>query len=119
VSLRAILKAYERIRGEAGEAARKALFKNMQSFDSLAGDLGLSEHMVPARAAVRCFVVGGNSRVKELSGELRNAGYDVKPILSPTVPRGRECLRFSLHAFNTEVEIREVLSILAKALKAL
>ena len=116
-SLRSILKAYEMIQGEAGEGARKSLFKNMQLFDSLVGELGLSEHLVPARAAVRCCEVGGNSRVKGLSGELRNAGYDVKPILSPTVPRGRECLRFSLHAFNTESEIREVLTILAGLLK--
>lgn len=116
-SLRAILKAYQMIQGEAGEAARKSLLENMQSFDSLVENLGLSEHLVPARAAVRCCEVGGNSRVKQLSGELRKAGYDVKPILSPTVPRGRECLRFSLHAFNSESEIREVLTILARLLK--
>jgi 8-amino-7-oxononanoate synthase len=117
VSLMAILKAYERMQGDPGKAAREALFKNMQLFTSLVGDLGLSEYMVPAKAAVRCCEIGGNSRVKSLSEELRLAGYDVKPILSPTVPRGRECLRFSLHAFNTEPEIREVLTILSALLK--
>ena len=116
-NLMAILKAYEMMLGEPGEAARKSLFKNMRLFDTVVADLGLSEHMVPARAAVRCCEIGGNSKVKELSGELRKAGYDVKPILSPTVPRGRECLRFSLHAFNSESEIREVLTILAGLLK--
>ena len=117
VSLMAILKAYERMQGDPGKAAREALFKNMQLFTSLVGDLGLSEYMVPAKAAVRCCEIGGNSKVKSLSEELRLAGYDVKPILSPTVPRGRECLRFSLHAFNTEPEIREVLTILSALLK--
>lgn len=116
-SLLAILKAYERLEGNPGRAAREALFKNMRLFGALVGDLGLSEYMVPAKAAVRCCEIGGNPRVKSLSEELRQAGYDVKPILSPTVPRGRECLRFSLHAFNTESEIREVLTILSGLLK--
>jgi 8-amino-7-oxononanoate synthase len=105
------------MQGEPGEAARKALFENMQLFTSLVGDLGLSEYMLPAKAAVRCCVIGGNSKVTSLSAELRKAGYDAKPILSPTVPRGRECLRFSLHAYNSEAEIREVLTILSGLLK--
>jgi len=116
-SLMAIVKAYELMQGDSGKAAREALFKNMRLFASLVRELGLSEYMVPAKAAVRCCEIGGNSKVKSLSAELRLAGYDVKPILSPTVSRGRECLRFSLHAFNTESEIREVLTILSGLLK--
>ncbi len=116
-SLMAILRAYHWIQGNTGLAAREALFKNIQVFSQLVEDLGLSGYMIPAKAAVRCCEIGGNARVKSLSEGLRKAGYDVKPILSPTVTRGRECLRFSLHAFNTEPQIREVLTILARLLK--
>jgi 8-amino-7-oxononanoate synthase len=116
-SLMAILKAYEKMQGGDGEAARRALLKNIEIFKSLAAELGLSEYILPAKAAVHCCEIGGNSKVKALSSGLRKAGFDVKPILSPTVSRGRECLRFSLHAFNTESEIREVLTILAQLLK--
>jgi 8-amino-7-oxononanoate synthase len=117
VSLRAIVHSYEQLKGRPGEIARDALLSNIKFFDSLVDDLGLSQYMVPARAAIRCCVIGGNSNVKALSAGLRKAGYDVKPILSPTVPQGQECLRFSLHAFNTASEIREVLTILAQLLK--
>ena len=116
-SLMAILKAYERLQGDPGKDAREALYKNMRLFSFLVEALGLSRHMVTAKAAVRCCEVGGNAKVKALSAGLRRAGYDVKPIFSPTVPLGRECLRFSLHAFNTESEIREVLTILSGLLK--
>lgn len=117
VSLHGILKAYESIQGDPGSVARASLLKNIHLFSDRIRELGLSDHMVPARAAVHCCEIGGNSRVKTLSEKLRDAGYDVKPILSPTVPRGRECLRFSLHAYNTPAQIREVLTILAQALK--
>lgn len=117
LSLKAILNAYGWLQADAGAAARATLFKNMQGFSGFVADLGLSRYMLPAKAAVRCCEIGGNSRVKSLSAALRNAGFDVKPILSPTVPKGRECLRFSLHAFNTESQIREVLAILARLLK--
>ena len=117
ISLMAILEGYKRMQKESGEGARGNLFKNIEIFTALVEELGLSEYMLPAKAAVRCCEIGGNSKVKSLSEQLRKAGYDVKPILSPTVPRGRECLRFSLHAFNSESEIREVLTILARLLK--
>ncbi len=116
-SLKAVQDAYKRLQGDAGKAAREALLKNIEVFASLEEAFGLTRYMVPANAAVRCCEIGGNSRVKLVSLELRKAGYDVKPILSPTVPKGRECLRFSLHAFNTESEISEVLTILAGLLK--
>ena len=114
--LQAILQAYNWIQGQEGEAARTALFENTRHFSALVETLGLSPCMGNPRAAIHCCEVGGNARVKSLSAQLREAGYDVKPILSPTVARGKECLRFSLHAYNTEAQIREVLTILAQAL---
>ena len=116
-ALRAILRSYWELNGSPGSDARKALFENIRYFRDLLPELGLEKHFTKAQAAIQCCEVGGNSRVKALSELLRDAGFDVKPILSPTVPRGRECLRFSLHSFNTPVQIREVLTILARALE--
>ena len=44
---------------------------------------------------------------------LHQKGFDVKPVLSPTVPEGQERLRFCLHSFNSETEISNVLQLLA------
>jgi 8-amino-7-oxononanoate synthase len=54
--------------------------------------------------------------VKYVAESLKKEGFEVKPILSPTVPKGRERLRFCLHAFNSEEEISRVLKILTKLL---
>ena len=52
--------------------------------------------------------------MKHIASQLQDKGYDVKPILSPTVPKAKERLRFCLHSYNSKAEISEVLSLLAK-----
>lgn len=49
-------------------------------------------------------------RAKEVSLILRAQGIDVRPILPPTIGRGKECLRVVLHSFNQKKEIDEVLA---------
>jgi 7-keto-8-aminopelargonate synthetase-like enzyme len=44
---------------------------------------------------------------------LQDNGFDVKPILSPTVPVGQERLRFCLHSYNSKNEIKQVLELLS------
>ena len=51
------------------------------------------------------LVCPGNSAVKQLANQLQKAGFDVRPILSPTVAKGSERLRIIIHAFNQEKEI--------------
>jgi 8-amino-7-oxononanoate synthase len=53
--------------------------------------------------------IDGNERAKALSLELSLNGFDVRPILSPTVQQGSECLRLCLHAFNTADEIKSLM----------
>jgi 8-amino-7-oxononanoate synthase len=50
---------------------------------------------------IQVVVVPGNAAVKALAARLQEAGLDVRPILSPTVEKGKERLRIVLHAFNT------------------
>lgn len=63
---------------------------------------------------IQPVVVPGNYVVKTLSDKLRHRGFDVRPILYPTVPEGKERLRIVLHAFNTENDLNELLEILKK-----
>jgi 8-amino-7-oxononanoate synthase len=50
---------------------------------------------------------------------LNQKGFDVRPILSPTVPEGKERLRFCLHSFNSRQEIQQVLEELQQVLGTL
>ncbi len=54
---------------------------------------------------IQAIRIKGNEKVKKASQKLLYAGFDIRPLTSPTVRRGHEILRISLHAFNTESEL--------------
>lgn len=62
--------------------------------------------------SIQPFRVKDNQHAHTLSQKLARHGFDVRPILSPTVPRGEECLRVCLHAYNSEQEVKQLLEIL-------
>ena len=62
---------------------------------------------------IQVVIVPGNTAVKALADRLQGAGLDARPILSPTVEKGKERLRIVLHAFNTEEEIEKLTRLLA------
>ncbi|MFT7189063.1 MAG: 8-amino-7-oxononanoate synthase [Sediminicola sp.] len=70
-------------------------------------------NFIESNSAIQCCVISGNDRVKAIALQLHKKGFDVKPIMSPTVKEGQERLRFCLHAYNTKTEIAEVLRLLA------
>ncbi len=58
---------------------------------------------------IQPIVAPGNSQAKLLSHYLMHHGIDVRPILSPTVPKGKEQLRLTLHSFNTNAQVQDCL----------
>lgn len=68
---------------------------------------------VESESAIQCIIVPGNERVKSASEYLNTRGFDVRPILSPTVPIGKERLRICLHTFNSPEEIRQLRDVLS------
>lgn len=61
-------------------------------------------------------VVPGNVAVRTVAEVVQNDGFDVRPIVSPTVPKGTERIRICLHEFNTEEEVKELIKSLQKAI---
>jgi len=88
------------------------LKSNIQFFNQEKIQLGLKPLFVYSKSAIQCVIIPGNEKVKNIAKQLQEKGFDVKPILSPTVPEGQERLRFCLHSFNSEKEISEVLRLL-------
>lgn len=66
------------------------------------------ENRTHSCSAIQTIVVPGNNPVKQASLLLQHHGFDVRPILSPTVPKGSERLRICLHAYNTPDEIAKL-----------
>jgi 8-amino-7-oxononanoate synthase len=63
-------------------------------------------------SSIKSVVISGNESVKQAARFLNENGFNVKPILSPTVPEGEERLRFCLHSYNTKGEIKKALELL-------
>jgi len=97
----------------------RILEDNINFFNHEVASQGLQNLFIPSTSAIHCCVIIGNTQVKEIAKKLQENGFDVRPILAPTVPEGEERIRFCLHSFNTQKEIKEVLSILAIAIKKL
>jgi len=56
-------------------------------------------------SAIQSMIVPGNTEVKQVCKKIQDADMDVRPILSPTVPKGKERIRVCLHSYNTKGEI--------------
>ena len=112
-----IIAAYEQLL-HTKNTAMDQLNENIRFFDQKAAFLDLKSSFIPSKSAIKSIIIPGNNRVKTLSRKLKESGFDVKPILSPTVPKGQERLRFCLHSFNLEKEIHEVLNLLKELLDA-
>lgn len=72
---------------------------------------------IPSESAIHCVITEGNRNTSEIATNIQARGFDVRPILSPTVPEGSERLRICIHAFNTKNEMDELLAVLASVLK--
>ncbi len=113
-SVATILAAYKLAATPVGFANKEQLQKNIEYFRQELSNLDLDRFFISSRSAIHCCLVPGNDRVKSIAHQLQKCGFDVRPILSPTVPMGQERLRFCLHSYNSSEEISEVLGHLSK-----
>ena len=92
----------------------KKLKENISFFNQQKQLLGIKSLFVYSKSAIHSAIIPGNEKVKQIASQLQEKGFEVKAILSPTVPEGQERLRFCLHSYNTEKEMEEVLIELSK-----
>lgn len=85
---------------------------NINFFKTQISTYNLAQRFILSDTAIQCCIVPGNNNVKQVSNKLLEQGFLVKPILSPTVPEGKERLRFCIHSFNSKTQITEVLQLL-------
>lgn len=118
-SVATILAAYEHLSCDTtkSNSAFKKLRGNIQFFQKELTEQHLQEFFIKSDSAIQCAILPGNARVKHISTTLLEAGFDVKAILSPTVPAGQERLRICLHSYNSQNEIKTLLALLAKSLE--
>jgi 8-amino-7-oxononanoate synthase len=110
-SVATILQSYKQLKKE--KDALEKLKSNIIFFNQEKMRLGLKPFFVYSKSAIQCAIISGNEKVKNIGSQIQQKDFDVRPILSPTVPEGQERLRFCLHSYNSENEITNVLNLLA------
>jgi len=93
------------------------LQENILFFRSEVKRLDLQDYFIKSNSAIHCCIISGNNEVKNIALQIQNKGFNVKAILSPTVPQGKERLRFCLHSYNSKEEIKDLLELLAIFIK--
>lgn len=113
-SVATILMAYQQL--ENAKEIQLELMKNIAHFNQEKNRLSLKPLFVHSKSAIQSAIIPGNERVKSIAQQLQTKGFDVKPILSPTVPEGQERLRFCLHSFNSVDQITQILQLLSNCI---
>jgi len=99
--------AYQFLKTNA-EVLQKTLHQNIQLFRNLSQQLPA----IISNSPIQAVIIGGNEKTRKTACEIQNQGFDVRPILSPTVKLGSERLRICLHVFNNEEEIIQLIKII-------
>lgn len=110
-SVATILVGYQHLKSE--KQTIEQLRGNIVHFNQEKNFLGLKPMFVRSKSAIHSAIIPGNQNVKSIANQLQEKGFDVKAILSPTVPEGQERLRFCLHSYNSKEEISKVLALLS------
>ncbi|MEP5338926.1 MAG: pyridoxal phosphate-dependent aminotransferase family protein [Algibacter sp.] len=98
---------------EKSQTPIQKLHQNILFFKSELIKNQLESIFIQSDSAIHCCIISGNEKVKLIANKLQENGFNVKPILSPTVPKNKERLRFCLHRYNSKEEIIKVLQLLA------
>ncbi|MAZ73997.1 MAG: 8-amino-7-oxononanoate synthase [Flavobacteriaceae bacterium] len=109
-----IISGYEEL-SKTPEKVR--LQSNIEMFQNEIAARQLESHFIESNSAIISCIIPGNDRVKHISEILKKKGFDVKPILSPTVPKGQERLRICLHSYNKHEDISHLIKQLHSLLK--
>ena len=110
-SVATILMGYMHL--ERDKKAIELLRENIIFFNQVKKMLYLSPLFVRSKSAIQSVIIPGNEKGKSIAAALQENGFDVKAILSPTVPVGQERLRFCIHSYNTKEDITKVLTLLS------
>lgn len=93
----------------------KNLFDNIQFWNQTVhrySSISCDENNSP----IKRIITPGNKLAISLSKAMQNEGFHVMPVLSPTVPEGKERLRIVLHNFNLFSDLENFLCSFQKLL---
>lgn len=113
-----ILAAYQYLENSTeAPTAIVQLKENSSLFRKEINRFKLNADFIGSESAIQSCIIPGNDEARSMASKLQGKGYDVRPILSPTVPLGSERLRICLHSYNTSEEIKGLVKLMATFIK--
>ncbi|WP_027002264.1 aminotransferase class I/II-fold pyridoxal phosphate-dependent enzyme [Hugenholtzia roseola] len=91
----------------------KKLQENIDFFGQKIQKKGANMPFMP-ESPIQTVPQKGNLACKTKAKKLQEKGFELRPILSPTVREGQERLRVCLHAFNTHQEIEQLVEAICE-----
>lgn len=113
-NLFAIKSAYDLLQQSEDKIA--ALKNNIRFFKSKLKTVH-SVMLHESSSPIQSIIIPGNEKVRMAAAQIQEKGFDVRPLVSPTVPAGQERIRICLHAFNTEKEVEQLVSAIETSLQ--
>lgn len=71
-----------------------------------------SSNWIKSNTAIQSFIIPGNEQVRKKAKEIQDKGFKVKPIVYPTVAKGTERIRITLHSNQTEADMLALITLL-------
>ena len=81
----------------------------IEKFNNLNSD---NHSQLKSYSPIQALIIPGNDKVRTVAEELQKSGFDIRPILSPTVKKGFERLRICLHTFNSDEDLGHLCNLL-------
>lgn len=78
---------------------------------------GTKDNLPASESQIIPVILGEEKRALEIAADIQEAGFDVRAIRPPTVPKGTSRLRISVNATHTEDDIEELSLALDRALE--
>ncbi|MGB0524085.1 MAG: aminotransferase class I/II-fold pyridoxal phosphate-dependent enzyme [Flammeovirgaceae bacterium] len=72
--------------------------------------------LIPSESAIQCVLISGNEAVTKVADALQQEGIWAKAVRSPTVAVGKERIRICLHAYNSKVEVDQLITGMERVL---
>lgn len=101
----------------AMEEERRRLFRLIDGFELRVEACGLP--IRTSRTPIQSIPIGTAEGALRMSERLRRGGLDVRAIRYPTVRKGSELLRISLHSFNELSEVDRLVELLLEEVEAI
>lgn len=107
-TLATVLLAYEHL--SINNESLIQLKSNINFFQNEANNVEIKFNL--NNSSIQTVLYDNIDFVKNKCKMLLNEGLHVMPILSPTVPKGKERIRICLHSFNTKTEIKTLINLI-------